>query len=436
VTLQQRLLITIGLSFTLLWTTASVWMLVDVRTEFRNALDERLAASARMVAGLLTQLPQGSNSEATIAPNIFDVAGRDGVACEISLLRGDVVARTHNSPPTLTFAPGGYTTRTIADVRWRSYTLQQGGIRVTTADRVDRREVLLEDIVIAAAVPFLIAMAGSLVALWFGVRRGLAPLESIRAALSERKPEALMPLPTLRIPAELSPLVFTINRLLGRMHRAMERERSFTGNAAHELRTPLTAVKTHIQVARRSDGSDLASALSNAEKGVLRLQRTLDQLLMLSRVEGAFSFGAEEGMAAFKVARQAIEEIAVQERQRIHLEGDDTPIQVKVPSVLAIAALRNLFDNALRCSPPGSRVTVRIKRDGDVVAFLIADQGRGMSDEDQHRAVQRFWRQGRGEGSGLGLSIVDAIVQRYGGQFSLRRGEPCGTVAEIRFPVE
>jgi two-component system sensor histidine kinase QseC len=433
-TLRQRLLWIIGLSLTLLWTAASAWMLLDVRQEFRIALDERLGASARMVAGLMAQLPQAGNSSAPVPPSIFDASGREGVACEISLLRGDIVARTHNSPQQLSFVPAGYATRTIDGVRWRSFTLQQDGIRVTTADRMDRRELLLHDIVLAAAVPFLIAMTGSLVALWFGIRRGLAPLEWIRKALSERKPEALSPLSTMRIPAELSPLVSTINLLLEKIHHAIERERSFTGNAAHELRTPLTSVKTHIQVARRSEGADTATALANAEQGVLRLQRTLDQLLMLARVEGPFSFGAEYCMTALEVAQGAIREIPSEDRERIRLK--DSSSSTHMSGILAVTAVRNLLDNALRYSPPGSPVDLHIEANDGFVSFCIADEGPGLNDVDRERATQRFWRHGRGQGSGLGLSIVDAIVRRYGGQFTLRPGAHSGMVAEVSFPTQ
>lgn len=436
-TLRRRLLIMIGLSFALLWTLASVWMLVDLRAEFRGALDERLAASARMVASLLHGMPHGERESLSVPPSVFDATGRESVACEISLLRGGVIARTRNSPDKLGFVPGGFATRTIDGQRWRSYTLEQDGVRVTTADRMDRREALLHDVARAAAIPFLIAMVGSLVALWFGVRRGLAPLERVRRALAERRPEALTPLtlPATRLPGELSPLVDTINHLLERTHLAMERERSFTGNAAHELRTPLTAIKTHIQVARRSTDAGLGIALANAEEGVRRLERTLDQLLMLARVEGAFSFGDEELTVARDVAAAAISEIGGAQRARIQLEGGTVAARLAVPGVLAVAALRNLLDNALQYSPPASPVILTLAHTAERVVFRVGNCGTGMREEELRRATQRFWRQGGGQGSGLGLSIVAAIAHRYGGTLDLAAAGDDGIVATLEFPL-
>jgi len=135
-------------------------MLLDVRTEFRDALDERLAASAQMVHNLLGQMPTAP-SDASAMPEIsLESVTKDGVACEIRLSRGDIL-RAPSSPQGLGLVESGYNTRTIAGQQWRSYTLEANGRRVTTADRVDKRRALLGEIVFATVVPFLVAMAGS-----------------------------------------------------------------------------------------------------------------------------------------------------------------------------------------------------------------------------------------------------------------------------------
>ena len=158
--LRLRLLLIIGLPFLVLWVAASTWMLVDLRTEFRAALDERLAASAHMVAGLLAQ---SAVSQAAMSPvrTVTSIGAMNGVACEIRLLRGGILARTANSPEQLGIAAAGYRTRTIDGERWRSFTLEENGVRVTTADRVDRREQLLRGVAAAAAIPVLIATSAA-----------------------------------------------------------------------------------------------------------------------------------------------------------------------------------------------------------------------------------------------------------------------------------
>lgn len=434
-TLRLRLMLILGFSFTILWSAASVWTFLDVRDEFRDALDERLAASARMVAGLVSQLTD-SSSVAQAQQAELGAVVTDGVACEVRFLRGgEVLMRTDDSPTGLGLVKPGFATRNIQGQDWRSYTLERDGKRVTTADRVGKRQALLRDIVIASVVPVLIATLGSLIVLWFGIRRGLAPLESVRLALANRKLDALQSLPAAEVPAELAPLVQTINSLLGRTQSAIARERRFTGDAAHELRTPLTVVKTHIQVARLTTGDETSAALENAEKGVRRLERTLEQLLTLAQVEGPFSFDGEENASPLAIAENALNEISADQRKRVVVEELGSTRRIGAPPVLAATALRNLLDNALRYSPPETPVKLRLSESGPYVCFSVLDEGPGMNEENRILARQPFWRQGTGQGSGLGLSIVDAIIKRFGGDFELIARAEGGMMATIKLPA-
>ncbi len=435
-TLRLRLMAILGLSFTLLWGATSVWMLLDVQHQFRAALDERLAASARMVAGLIVQLPDTAAST-SVPASVLDVVANDGLACEVRLLEGGLIARTGNSPGDLGVPAIGYSTRTILGQQWRIYTLEFAGKRVTTADRVDKRRALLRKIIAATVVPFVVAMIGGLFVLWYGIGSGLRPMESIRQALANRKPDAGEPLPETRLPAELAPLVATINLMLARTQSAIDRERRFTGDAAHELRTPLTAIKTHIQVARLTceDHSPTATALDKAEAGVQRLQHTLEQLLTLARIEGPSTAHAGEMASAAEIAWAAINEIPATARPRIVFEDLGSGAGKLLSPVLLTTALRNLLDNALRYSPAGTLVLLRLEAAGPDISFSVTDQGPGMMQADLAHAMQRFWRKGTGQGSGLGLSIVEAIVKRIGGRFTLLAHHEGGTSAHISLPA-
>lgn len=124
--LRLRLLLIIGMSLSLLWAAVACWMFVDARQSLRDALDNRLAASARMVAGLVAQFPApGDIAAAGSKP--LDVVASDGVACEVSLVRGEVVieavARTAGSPD-LAQAPVGFGTHMYGNKRWRTYVLR------------------------------------------------------------------------------------------------------------------------------------------------------------------------------------------------------------------------------------------------------------------------------------------------------------------------
>lgn len=433
--LRIRLLLTIGVSFTLFWGLSSLWMLVDLRREFRSALDERLEASARMVAVLVADYPKLTNPAPVLRS--LPLARHESVVCEIRLLQGEIVGRTANSPQRLGLAPVGFSTLTVDGVAWRRYTMEQHGLRVTTADRLDRREQLLHGIALASFIPFAIAIVASLLALWFGIRRGLLPLESIQHALASRAPDALQPLPEKGLPAELVPLVGTVNALLWQIERAMKRERRFTADAAHELRTPLTAVKTHIQVARMAGGgSHTETALEHAEEGVRRLHSTIDQLLTLARVEGPFSFDGDEQIDAGAALEGALSQLPNHGTARVKiLDEGGACMRLLIPASLTLIALRNVLDNAVRHASHQTSVVARISRTDGAVLFVIENEGDKISEADASQAAQRFWRKGRGLGSGLGLSIVDAIVTRYSGTWGLYPRSGGGVVVRLSLPA-
>ena len=445
VSLRLRLLVIIGASLLGVWSCVAVWMLIDVREEVRGALDDRLAASARMVAGLISQLPPQeltpkSNERVNVA---LDVIARDGLACEVSLMRGEVMAtqlaRTSGSPG-MAGAPSGYGTHTLGGRQWRTFVLESGALRIATADRIDVREGLLRDIALTAGIPFLLAMAASLLLLWFGIGRGLQPLEQLRAALARRRPDEAGALPRMISPPELRPLVDTVEHLLARTHAAIERERRFTDDAAHELRSPLTGIKTNLQVLRLATGrpeheATAARALVDAERGVQALQSTLEQLLSLARLDGLTTSGCVEPADADRTARMAIAETAG--GAGVHFDGHGADLAVAVPEQLLRAALRNLLDNALRHGASTLPVKFTIERSAPgSVRFRVRDRGTGMSEADCAKALQRFWRRSQGTGgSGLGLPIALAIAQRHGGTLTLHPVPEGGLAAELILPA-
>ncbi|WP_170168270.1 ATP-binding protein [Pseudorhodoferax soli] len=444
--LRARLLLTIGLSLIGLWSSVALWMFIDVRNELQAALDAKLAASARMVAGLIARSAPAATGGSGHNDSLLQVAARDGIACEVSVLRGEMtmraVAKTAGSPGFDEARPG-YSMRTYSGVQWRTFVLEQGNVRVATADRMDVRDGLLRDVALTAAIPFAVALVASLGLLWFGIGRGLAPLESVRRVLGSRHADDDAPLlnEPFSGPPELQPLVETIDSLLARVRGAIARERRFTDDAAHELRTPLTAVKTHLQVMRLADAKDerlvARAAVGQAEQGVHRLEAMLDQLLLLARLEGDAQNGAGHAAQVNLAARQAVTEASTDlpGTARVALSEAAGEICVGLPHALVVSAVRNLLDNALRVAPETTVVRCDIVHgDGGVVRVSVIDQGPGMSVEDCASAPQRFWRKSPG-GAGLGLSIVSAIAACAGGTFKLssRLGE--GTCAELVLPT-
>lgn len=415
--LRVRLSLILGSAFIVIWALAAAWMLRDLRQQMMFSLDQRLVASARMVAGLIDQLPQplaGKGEETRFAADQLSVP--DGMACQVSSLRGEIIASNHKHEGTMDDQYSGFRDQTIDGASWRTFTYHRGDIRITTADRHQEREALNQSILLAASAPVLMALLGSLGLLWIGLGKGLEPINRIRDALRKRRVDSVEPLQVSGIPSELQPLVETQNQLFQRIAQTLERERRLTDDAAHELRSPLTAIKTHLQVARMTDGAVREQALEHAEQGTDRMHRTLEQLLMLARVEGSLSFDDGVQCTAEQVARQAVQDVGAGDRRRItvRLPQDATEVYLSMPGPLAVAALRNLLDNALRHGGDAA-VELEVQMADGQAGFLVRDHGPGISAGDLQHMTERFWRNSQSGGCGLGLAIVQAIVQRCAG---------------------
>lgn len=434
--LRSRLLLTLGLTLALLWGVAAAWLMRDLEEKFVETLDQRLAQSARMVSGLVLQLPFDAWQDAEYP--VLSIPPIEGLACQVNSPQGEIMARTHaDMEDILAPGEGGHAYRQSGDVTWRVFTYERGGVVITTADRMDERDMLLNGVVRMAVVPFVVALVGSMVALWLGIWRGLAPLTRLRQSLAQRHPDALAPIATYGLPKELRPLIDTLNALLARIQQTIIREQRFTNDAAHELRTPLTAIKTHLQVARRQEGQAAIASLNHAEEGVIRLSSTLDQLLTLARVEGRLAFDDGEASRVADVVEHALADSQQSMPERFVVPSDWPAATLAMPRELAITALRNLLDNALRHGPPNTPVTLAAcwEPGESHLTFSVSDQGTGVDEATLAQLTQRFWRASKQQGSGLGLAIVAAIAERFGGDVTFKSAAGGGFTACLKVPV-
>lgn len=431
--LRARLLLTLGLTLVVLWGVAAAWLLNDLEEKFVETLDQRLAQSARMVAGLVLQLPEEVWAQSATAA--LSIPPIEGLACQVHSPQGNIIARTHaNLEAVLSPGARGHTYRQEGDTTWRVFTYERGDLVITTADRMDERDKLLSDVVRVAVVPFIVALIGSFIALWVGVWRGLLPLARLRAALASRHPEALAPVSTYGVPKEIKPLIETLNGLLTRVQHTLVREQRFTNDAAHELRTPLTAIKTHLQVAQRAQGAAAEASLHHAEAGVVRLAHTLDQLLTLARVEGRMRFDDGEPSQVADIVEYAIADSVAAPGQCLSPKALPN-VCLAMPRELAITALRNLLDNALHHGPRGAAVTLVVQCVDGQATFSVHDQGPGVDEATLKQLTQRFWRASKQQGSGLGLAIVEAIAERFGGSVAFENAEAGGFSAHLTVPT-
>jgi two-component system OmpR family sensor kinase len=338
----------------------------------------------------------------------------------------------------------GFSQVETPDGPWRVYThvVPEGVVQVAQAEAI--RDGLARELSLRMLLPelvFLPILAG-LVA-WV-LKRSLAPLDETSTRVRERDAARLDPLPSAGVPVELLPLVSQINALLARLSATLEGQRRFVADAAHELRSPVAALALQVQLAERAQtDAARAAALAELRRGISRAGRLVQQLLDLARLEPGVAPEAPAAVDLAQLVREVIGTFAARaDSQGVDLGADAPPGAVVCGSAPELRSLvANLVDNALRYAPPQSAVTVSLRECEGALALAVEDAGPGIPADQRERVLQRFQRV-EGDvtaGSGLGLPIAKAIVERHRGQLVLAEARPGrsppGLSVQVRLPL-
>ncbi len=227
---------------------------------------------------------------------------------------------------------------------------------------------------------------------------------------------------------------------LSAQHSALRRQREFAADASHELRTPLTVIRSSIEHLQRHPNEPVASvgsAVEDIEAEVEHLTALVDDLLLLARSDsGAVSLDrlpVDLGDIAADAA-SSLDKPAASKGVRVVV--DPEPALVVGDADRLRQLVRILVDNAIRHSPAGGEVVIRVRPEGRSASLQIADQGPGVAAEDMPRIFERFWRApgAPSGGTGLGLAIAKWIVDRHDGRIAVGNGAHGGAVFSVDLP--
>jgi two-component system OmpR family sensor kinase len=273
------------------------------------------------------------------------------------------------------------------------------------------------------------------------VQRSLRELNRLGSEVQAIDAGHLQPLPTVGVPAELNPFILSINRMIERLAQSIDTERKFIDDAAHELRTPLTALQLQADNLQRDIAPGNQERFRELRAGIARSGSLITQLLRLARADAPLNGGALARVDVAAVVRSAVAEVLPIALQRGLDIGAEEMVSAHVRAIEADIgiAVRNLIGNAVRYTPDGGTIDLRMRLVDRMVCVEVIDTGPGIDEALLPRVFDRFFRANSAiEGSGLGLSIVKAIAVRYGGSVALKNRDdgPKGIVAGICFPVE
>ncbi len=283
--------------------------------------------------------------------------------------------------------------------------------------KADVLYTLTEASVVAVLLPLILTMVAIPIIVWLTlkpIRRVSREAAAMEAATLDRR------LSLDRVPSEMRGLVRTFNELFARLDTAWRLQREFTANAAHELRTPIAALRAEVEAVVPAQARSILAIQFD------KVARLLTQLLALAEADSR-PIDAAGRFDLMALAREVVADMApaaIASGREIALDRDgEEPTDVRGDLGLAEIALRNLVDNAARHSGPGSGIRVVV----DGTRISVVNTGSDIPNDARATMFERFWKQDRRtSGSGLGLSIVDAIMKRFAGSVDVTSDE--GTV--------
>jgi heavy metal sensor kinase len=432
----------------------AVVVLSIVRRTASNALDDRLRDDFQLAAAMVDQTPEGGIAWAE--NNVLEVEeerpwvqvwGRAGALLYRSATAEQRLIPVSRALATLSddnriitvavageIAPYRILTRR-GRVGARPVVIQVAASEATMQAQV--RDVMLT---LALGLPLAVAVAG--LGGYALARSALAPIETMadraRTITAERLSDRL---PVENPDDEMGRLATVFNETLGRLERSFEQMRQFTSDVSHELRTPLTSIRSVGEVGLRGQGdaAHFRGVIGSMLEEVDRLTGLVDRLLTLSRAETGQATLSREVIDLSALADNVVAHLSVlaeEKGQQLVVERDAAPSALADLHVLR-QALINLVDNAIKFTPVGGRVRVRVSATADEAVCDVVDSGPGVPPDARDHIFDRFYRFGDAaspRGTGLGLSIARGAVEANGGRLTLAASSAAGSTFRIAMP--
>lgn len=295
-------------------------------------------------------------------------------------------------------------------------------VLVQVGETLDKRVQLANEIIKGVILPQFIILPIALALVWFALTRGLSPLAELQQRIRARRSDDLSPIDSGQVPEEISPLVRSLNEMLERLSQTIQMQKRFIADAAHQMKTPLAGMRMQSELALRETNQDeIHRSLEQLSKSSESATRLVNQLLALARAENQTSAAKPFiPLELSELARNVVQDwVQASFNHRIDLgfEQPGHPIMVLGNPVMLRELLSNLIDNALRYTPAGGHVTVRVRtnKEEGLAILEVEDTGPGIPPAERPHVFERFYRilGSNVEGSGLGLSIVREIAQQH-----------------------
>ncbi|WP_230195341.1 HAMP domain-containing sensor histidine kinase [Streptomyces coriariae] len=458
---RLSMLVAAAVAFAVAAVSVTCWFIVQGK--LYDQVDEDLKQSrmkgpgqfAQMQNALAncTQTPQTSNNP--FRNDLYtQVVTADGTPCVIEDSEGSIKVTQADKDVIKNASSGKYLIRNGTDGNGDSVrvmttpaslentaTGEQSYGAVMVAVPLKGTESTLNDLALVLLLVSGIGVVGAGAAGLAVARAGLRPVDKLTEAVEHvARTEDL----SIRIPVEddtddeIARLSRSFNSMTASLANSRELQQQLIADAGHELRTPLTSLRTNIELLSRSE--ETGRPIPPADRKALLTSVTAQMTELASLIGDLQELSRSEGQRGERVQVVSLEDAVESALRRARLRGPELTITASLepwytraePAALERAVV-NILDNAVKFSPEGGTIDVRLNHG----TLTVRDHGPGIPSEELPHVFDRFWRSPSARalpGSGLGLSIVARTVEQAGGQVSLARADGGGTVATVRLP--
>lgn len=333
----------------------------------------------------------------------------------------------------------GLSTQRFQTKQWRFFVVKAKEETIQVAQSLRQRKNTIKETAYSLMASQLLFIPVLVLLIFYAIRKALSPLSVLSKAIEQRDSADLNPFADGNVPAEVKPLVQSLNLFMGKVSTMVDVLKRFTSDAAHELRTPITALKLQLTVLEQSKSkSERESAIQNLKSGINRSEQLVSQLLTLARLEPDNQSRQVQSINMLELVKESFQELLPLTQEKSidigltkvdHCEINAVQQEIKM-------LINNILDNAIRYTPNGGKIDVSVVNQAGHVVLEVKDSGPGIPQNDQERVFERFYR-GENQhlsGSGLGLAIVKEIATRHGATFELSNLNPglCFKVLLVR----
>jgi len=435
--MSSRLILRLTASLCALWLGAVGLASLTVRHEMNEVFDSVLQEAAQMLLPdlLTTQAALLERGPGTgLAPALPAVPHDEYLTYQLMSAAGEILLRSHGAPPApyLLAVRAGHATSPDGRAVYTEISVD-GRYAILVAEPAKHRSGAIFEAIMMLLLPLLGLVPVAALLIRRCVQASMAPLRILQSEIRERSRINTTPIDAQHLPQELVPIRHDVNQLLQGLGLALESERNFAANAAHELRTPLAAALAQAHLLREQLGPETADGrrAQLISSQMQRLARRMDKLLQLARADAGVAM-QNSNLPIASLLGLVCDEFRHRLGRRLCLELE-APKGLTVPGdqdSIGIV-LRNLIENAALHGDPAQPITVRLAADGSIDVSNAAEVVPAPILATLARPFQRYASEA--DGSGLGLSIVAAIMRQSGGRLELHSNLPGRFIAVLRF---